>query len=150
MKLIYLLIITLSISFSNAQELGHEQKSFFFTNYVYYNNGEEIEREEYKEFVKNDALAFQRFDKHLRNKKWANVLTGVSNFILGFNIGNWIAGNGFSWGSVGVSAILFNLPAYLLNRKAEKLLNKLEDGFNDQVSVKFIGNEYGAGIGFRF
>lgn len=150
MKPIYLFIFTLIFSFSHAQQLGHEQTGFFISSYDYYNNGEEIEKEGYKELIKDDALAFERFNKHLRNKTWANVFEITGGIISTINLANWIAGNGFSWETVGVTAVFFSVPAYFLNRKADKLLNTLEDSFNDQVGVKFIGNEYGTGIGFRF
>ena len=140
----------LSLSFSDAQILGHKQTGLFISSYDYYNGVEEIKKEEYKELIKDDALAFERFNKHLRNKTWANVFEITGGLVSAINLINWIAGNGFSWETVGVSTVVFGLPAYLLNQKADKLLDTLEENFNDQVSVKFIGNKYGAGIGFRF
>ena len=150
MKLIYLFIFIITFSFSSAQELSHEQKGLLFINYDYYSDGEEIEKQEYKELIKEDALAFERFNKHLRNKNWANVLSITSSVFTGINLANWITGGEFSWRLAGTQVVLFGLPTYFLNKKADKMLNNIEDNFNDQVGVEFIGNEYGAGIGFRF
>lgn len=150
MRLFYFLSMILFIGLMNAQNLTHESGDAVISrSFSYFYEGEEIKKDEYKEIIKDDALAFERFNKHLRNKNWANMFEYANGLILTINFVSWVTGNGFSWEIIGVSAGLA-VPIYFLNEKAENLLNDIEQSFNDKVSVKFVGDQYGVGVGFRF
>lgn len=151
MKTAFLLLALLCMPLVFSQSLTHKEDGSLITSksYTYYNGDCMISKKTYKELLKDDQQALSDFESHIRNKGVADVINGLSGVLATYNLINWISGDDFSWELVGVNLALA-IPTYFLNKKAEKMLNQVEDQFNNQVSFKFVGNQYGLGVGLRF
>jgi len=150
MKTLFL-ILAMVISLSTSAQLSHESSGYNFTakSWTYFDGDKEIKPDDYKSIIRNDALAYDQYKSHLRSKKWANAFEFTSGALATINLANLVINGDFSWGIVAVNGVL-TLPIYLLNKKSSKMLTKVEDSFNDKVSVEFVGDRYGLGIGVRF
>lgn len=151
MKTAFLLLALLCMPLVFSQSLTHKEDGSLMTSksYAYYNGDCMISKKVYKELLKDDQQALSDFESHIRNKGVADIINGLSGMLATYNLINWISGDDFSWELVGVNLALA-IPTYFLNKKAEKMLNKVEEQFNDEVSFKFVGDQFGLGVGVRF
>jgi Flp pilus assembly protein TadB len=151
MKTTFLLLALLSMPLVFSQSLTHKEDRSLITSksYTYYNGDCMISKKTYKKLLKDDQQALSDFESHIRNKSIANIINGLSGALGAYNLINWISGDDLSWELVGVNLALA-IPTYFLNKKAEKMLNKVEEQFNNEVSFKFVGDQFGLGVAVRF
>ncbi len=91
--------------------------------------------QETKDALKTNEVAYKEFNKAQSNKSLSNICGTAGGFLIGFPLGQALAGGDANWTLVGIGAGLIAV-AIPLQSKSGKQYNNAVNLFNDDLKMK--------------
>ncbi len=129
-----------------------------FASYKFYQNGRQIAWKEFNEIFAGNTYALNEYTKARRNYTFSKLTSILGGLAVGWEIGNFIAGNDPNWfvSGVGAGFVVLSFP---LDRKFKQHMSKALYSYNrkhntgSSLSVKevnLISNKNGLGLAVSF
>lgn len=122
--LLLLSFCLLSASFCPAQEISLEKD--YWSGYKFYQNGNKLSHPEVERLLANHAETLSLYKQHRKSKLQGDILRLGGGFLIGWQLGSLINGNGINvvGGALGIIATIVSIaPGKKAKEAAEDTVN---------------------------